>query len=227
MSSTPTRLVITETRSGEWMVDFKKHVEEGGYAVVRIENQEMVNDVCVLSMGIKMDVPIGSIVVAYSVEPTVWAVCDDTDDLRSVVRAMAARQASLQVALQLRIVRPQDGARTTYNLPMRHDIHDTIRTTVDLPGTFERILAQLFRHLDAIVERLGGHPACVYCAACIAVGANETELRVVSDDVPFVNVTLRSKCAACTIATPSAGVIVGATDEAREDAVRALHDHQG
>lgn len=220
------RLDITETRSDDWVAVFKKHVENGGHGALRIETQEMVDKVRDLSMGRLENAPIDSIAVAYGVEPTVWAVCDDTDDLQWIANEMATRQPSLQVALQLRIVRPQDGARATVDLPMRHDIHDTIRKAVDLPGTMERIQGQLFRHLDSVVERLGDNPGCVYCGARVAVGANETELRVVPDDVPFVKVTVRRKCAACADATPTAAMIVGATEEAREGALNALHDHQ-
>ena len=220
--------MIIETRSdnGEWVADFKKHVEDGGHGALLIETQEMVDQVRVLSMGRLENAPIGSIAVAYGVEPTVWALCDRTDDLQRIAAELAARQPSLQVALQLRIVRPQDGARAIFDLPMRHDIYDTIRTVVDLPGTMQRIQTQLFRHLDSVVERLGDNPTCVYCGTRVAVGANETELRVVPDEVPFVKVTVRRKCTACANTTPTAAVIVGATDEARKRALSALHDHQ-
>lgn len=212
------QMILTESESVDLAV-FKKHVESGGHCALRIHTQELADVVHVLSMG--MNVPIGSITVAYGVEPTVWAVCDDTDDLQWVASELFAQQKSLQVALQLRIVRPQDGSCVSFDLPMRHDIHNTIRTAVDVPGTLERIQAQLFRHLDSVVERLGGNPTCVYCGARVAVGATEAELQVVPDNVPFVKVTLRRKCAACANATPTSAVIVGDVHAGRS----ALHDH--
>ena len=223
----------TISEEGDWIARFKKHAENGGHAVLRIDMQEKEDGVRVLSCGMLGNVPMGSIVVAHGVEPTVWAVCEDVSDLRAVAREMVARRTGLQTTLHLYIVRPQDGARATYGLPMRHDIHETIKTAVDMPGTIQaqlfRIQAQLFRHQDAIIERLGGNlSSCVYCGDCTTVGANEVrlQLRVVADEVPFANVTVHRKCNACSDATATAAVIVATTEGAPERVLEAFDDHQ-
>lgn len=219
----------TRTSDGDWVQDFKKHVEDGGHAVLLIATEEMKQQVCEMSSNQIREPPLGSIVVAYGLEPTTWALCDEADypHMREIMREMIARQKSLQTTLQLRVARPQDGARAIYELPMRYDIHGAIRTATDLPGTLERVQAQLFRHLHAVTERLGGSPVCSYCGAYVRSGAHETEMRIVPEEVPFVEVTVRRKCAVCADATSSPAIIVaGDTVEERARASDALHSHQ-
>jgi len=67
------RFVVETSSDGDWVAGFKKHVENGGHGVLRVETQEMVDKVRVLSSGRILDVPIGSIAIAIGVEPTVWA----------------------------------------------------------------------------------------------------------------------------------------------------------
>ena len=230
-NKSPAPRSITERSSDDdgWAEDFRQHVEEdGGLGAVQVTSQAMVEKVRILTMGRLSNVPIGKTAVAYGVEPTVWAVIDDAHDVHDLHSVLAARQRSLQVALQVRLVRPQDGARATFVLPMRHDIHDTMRSTSDFGDTMQRIQRQLFRHFDAAVARLGGAPTCVLCGACADVGANGTELRVVSDDVdvPFVEVSVRRKCAACAHAASAIGFLVGETEEVRERARDDFHEQQ-
>lgn len=213
--------------TSEQLVAYIEKIANGfGSGAVFVENQAALDAVLVASTGGLTNVRIGVWVVFHSIEPTMWAICEHEDDVQGVSRVLAARRPKLQVDMEVRIVRPQDGARMTGHLPMRHDIHDTILSGVDMSGTIKRIENHLHRHLDEIVEQLGGKPPCVLCGARVDVGATTTELQIVPDDVPFLEVTLRRKCTACANAGPTSAIIMGSTEDERDSLRDAFRQHQ-